>query len=304
MSAAEVIRSLRQIPDVHRIIGTDIHSPDTLPNAYLLDRFYPSHRADHEAFLSSMLTVCQTESITHLLVLTDPEVDVLASEKAVFDRIGTTVCISDEKAVKLARDKWSLYQRFLTIPEVDLIPTYLGGSHESYRIDPPFVVKPRTGRSSEGLRLVTDSVAKPAISALDIVQPMLKGPIFTVDVVRSPDGRTACVPRKEVVRSLNGAGLVVDIVRDDELEALAVRVVAELDLTGAVNLEFILVDGRYLLMDLNPRFSAGIAFSRLVGYDVVSNHLRCFRDEPIDHSSPLKISRLAKIHTEIDLTAR
>ena len=45
-----------------------------------------------------------------------------------------------------------------------------------------------------------------------------------------------------------------------------------------------------LLIDINPRFSAGVAFSNLVGYDMISNHIsainglrinqgRCYSDQ-------------------------
>ena len=35
------------------------------------------------------------------------------------------------------------------------------------------------------------------------------------------------------------------------------------------------------LMDVNPRFSAGVAFSLRAGYDMIDNHLRCFTGENI-----------------------
>lgn len=41
-------------------------------------------------------------------------------------------------------------------------------------------------------------------------------------------------------------------------------------------MEFIQSKGKYYLIDINPRFSAGVAFSRMVGYNMVLNHLNCF----------------------------
>ena len=38
---------------------------------------------------------------------------------------------------------------------------------------------------------------------------------------------------------------------------------------------------KYYLIDINPRFSAGIAFSNFIGYDMVTSHFNCFWNEPI-----------------------
>lgn len=48
-----------------------------------------------------------------------------------------------------------------------------------------------------------------------------------------------------------------------------------------------------LLMDINPRFSAGVSFSMLAGYNMVNNHLRCFNNKHIDSEKEI----LEKIYT-------
>ena len=53
-------------------------------------------------------------------------------------------------------------------------------------------------------------------------------------------------------------------------------------------MEFIEKNGKYYIMDINPRFSAGTAFTQKSGYDIVKNHLNCFLDKEID--SPIKIA--------------
>lgn len=41
-------------------------------------------------------------------------------------------------------------------------------------------------------------------------------------------------------------------------------------------MEFIKHDDIFYLIDINPRFSAGVAFSQVIGYNMVINHLNCF----------------------------
>ncbi|MFQ9705363.1 MAG: ATP-grasp domain-containing protein [Enterocloster clostridioformis] len=52
---------------------------------------------------------------------------------------------------------------------------------------------------------------------------------------------------------------------------------------GCVNMEFIEDrDGVYHMLECNPRFSGGVEFSCLAGYDCVTNHLRCFEGKEIE----------------------
>lgn len=41
-------------------------------------------------------------------------------------------------------------------------------------------------------------------------------------------------------------------------------------------MEFIENDGKYYLIDINPRFSAGVSFSDFAGYNMVNDHMKCF----------------------------
>lgn len=303
MSGSEVNRSLRANPEVTRIIGTDIHSEDVLPNAVQVDVFHQTPKAVESDFVDRLVQICKAESVTHVLVLTDPEVDVLSSHRDRFISIGTLVCTPDAAAVQSARDKWVLFERFQHTNLVETIPSALGNTAEVESISFPRLIKPRNGRSSEGVRKVMDASQAMDATDEDIVQPLLTGDIYTVDVVRDPNGLSVSIARREIVRTHNGAGLVVDVFRDAGLEAEAEHVVTELGLQGAVNVEFLKVDGRYLLMDVNPRFSAGIAFTRLAGYDVVRNHIRCFNHQPIDALPVIRNTRYAKVFTELEMPA-
>jgi carbamoyl-phosphate synthase large subunit len=53
------------------------------------------------------------------------------------------------------------------------------------------------------------------------------------------------------------------------------------------------------LIDINPRFSAGIAFTTNSGYDVVLNHLRCFNNEDIDKQIDIKEQIIIKKFDEV-----
>ena len=143
----------------------------------------------------------------------------------------------------------------------------------------PCVAKPRDGRSSEGLYYLQSPEQLVMIKDLNryIFQKKIEGQVYTVDFVRDPKtGISYNIPREELLRTKNGAGIAVRIFHDSYLDSLASYIGEKLGIIGVVNMEFIRSKDNYYLIDINPRFSAGIAFSCMSGYDFVTAHLNCF----------------------------
>lgn len=89
------------------------------------------------------------------------------------------------------------------------------------------------------------------------------------------------MPRWEYIRTKNGAGITVEIFYSKSLENIVKQIGNDLDINGCVNIEFIYDGDKYYIIDINPRFSAGIAFSKLAGYDFVKSHINAFTGEDI-----------------------
>jgi carbamoyl-phosphate synthase large subunit len=133
-----------------------------------------------------------------------------------------------------------------------------------------------------------------------VLQPLLSGDIFTVDLVRDDEhDKSFAVPRKELIRTKNGAGMSVEVASNKTLAATTQYIGKKLRINGCINAEFLRADGKYCLMDINPRFSAGIAFTRLAGYDMVINHLNCFTGNPIHEPITVKTMTVAKTLTDV-----
>lgn len=288
MSAKAVIQTICEKPGAVAI-GCSIHPGEWTSTSRLVERFYivPPAR-DTAAYLARLLEICEAEQISHIIPLTDPEVDVLSTNRRNFEEIGITLCISPTAAVQAARDKAAIHRQFANHPHIRPIPTADLQHGEDPSLAYPLFAKPRRGRSSEGQVTISDSAAlgfwrERLADQNYIVQPRLNGDIFVVDVVRQPDGlRAVAMTRRELLRTPNGAGMTVHMQPEHVCGALAIEVAAALGLCGCINIEFLMVDGEPLLMDVNPRFSAGVAFSIMSGYDMVSNHLRCFEGNPIE----------------------
>lgn len=287
MSAECVIAELNA--SGHTVFGCDIHPAEWhAVSAACRKVLRASLATDTERYLSFLEQAVAAYGIDLLLPLTDPEIDVLDAHRERIEACGVRLCMPDHETLRIARDKYALYRFFLEEERV-LAPLTVRCGADAGEVpgtmrDGGFVAKPAAGRSSEGLcyidtpRQLEEYLRKPGY----IVQERIAGPVVTVDYVR--DGRTGAdfsVPREELLRTKNGAGLTVRVFPDAGLQALVSLIGSRIGVNGCVNMEFIRSDKGWYLIDINPRFSAGVAFSHKAGYNMVRSHLNCHCQQEI-----------------------
>lgn len=289
-AADVVIKNLKTLG--FKVIGTDIYAREWIADAYNVSEFYQVPKvADKEEFFKAIDFICNEENITHIIPSTDIEVDFFNEYRNYFEDKNITICISSEETLSICRNK-KTQQEFIDqhVSSVNTIPTLKVEKDMAAPFEYPMVCKPFDGRSSQGLRYVYteedwEAVKTCAGSEKYIVQPKIKGRIVTVDVVRQKDGKaTIAIPRVELLRTLNGAGLSVKVYPDETLKSMCIDLANALNIIGCVNFEFIKAeDGKYHYIECNPRFSGGVEFSCIAGYDCIGNHIRAFENKEIDH---------------------
>ena len=301
-SAGIVIESLKT--QGHTVIGCDLYQKPWVADAYNVDKFYQAPNAsDKEKFTAFIWEITEKEKIDLIIPLIDPEVELLAELKNDFLEKNIVLCISDESAIRLCRNKYDITQFLKQEFYGNIIPTNLLSN--SGAIAFPIMIKPMLGRSSQGCEKVFDlkkfNYLKEVLIGEDhIVQPFINGSVMTVDVVRDPiSDEVVCVSRRELLRNPNGAGTTVEIIENYELQRLCSLIVKKVGITGAVNLEFIEDEsGAFNFLEINPRFSAGLAFSHLAGYNMTINHMNCFMGRPIEKRNRIKTMIIARKYEE------
>lgn len=291
-SADIVIKNMKKLG--FDVIGCDIYARSWVADSANVSAFYQApYATDPERYLAFLKKICVEERIAFIMPLTDVEIDVLNLNRQWFDENGVCLCMSSTDTIETCRDKKKLYD-FIAQKNMGIrqIPTMLAAEVSAPCFDYPLVCKIRNGRSSQGLRYVHNEREWKAFvdsAALKdyMIQPRIDGSVVTVDVVRSPlTGQTVAVARRELLRTLNGAGTSVHVYRDACLEQQCVALANALGIIGCVNLEWIRdADRNYHFLECNPRFSGGVEFSCMAGYDFVGNHIRCFTNEPLDEFS-------------------
>ena len=306
MSSKAAIDSLKK--KGFRVIGTNYYPKEYIAEAYMVDQFYNVPRYNCEVeYIKTLCSIIAKEEVDYVIPLTDPEVDVINEYREKVERTGTIICISNYETINVCRDKLDIATMLSeNIAEIRTIPT-INFDDISELSKYPLVCKKRNGRSSEDLHIIHDYdewiFIKDRI-ALDnyIVQRFIQGNVVCVDVIRNINTKQViAIPRKELLRTSNGAGLSVFVFKDEKLQNLCFKISECLDINGCVNFEFILDEnGEYWFMECNPRLSGGIAFSCIVGYDYIINHIRCFTAEDIlDELSEFDNKYIVKQYTEI-----
>lgn len=300
MAARAVITSLTKEAQFS-LIGCDAYPREWQKNLSLLDGFYQVDLAKNQQYIDQLIQICRNEGIQYIIPLTDPEVDLLNQFRAVFDNLKICLCIPEKDSIELVRNKYSVFKFFNNKANVEVIPTYTFAELANRLLHFPIMAKPIAGRSSEGVFVAhsMDQITHTGINTdAYIFQPVIPGEVFTVDVISDRHGHDVSVVRKELIRTKNGAGLTVEIIDSSVLKRYSSEIVRLLKLTGCVNMEFIGNEHGYFLMDINPRFSAGIAFSIMAGYDFPVEHLKVFMNEHIRPCPEIDLGIYAKVYDE------
>lgn len=298
MSALCAINKLHEAG--HRVIGCDIYPKEWHVEASLCDAFAQAPYANTDGYIPFLIDLAKKEHVKYIFPLTDLEIDVINKQRDMFEKENLVVCISSPETLSIARDKYALFKAFDHDRHILSIPTFTANDDLNQLLY-PCVAKPKDGRSSEGLFYLQNREQLKNIGDITnyMFQEKIEGNVCCVDFVRdAKSGSSFCVPREELLRTKNGAGTTVRIFNDAVLENLVKYIGDKLDICGVVNMEFIKNANGYYLIDINPRFSAGIAFSCMTGYDFIKAHLACFSGENIPVSVVFKDSIEVKYYVE------
>jgi len=221
-------------------------------------------------FIEAMLGYCERHGIALVVPTIDTELLAYSHARDRFAAIGTIVSISAPPLVEMARDKLAT-ARFLSAagipsPRTASAAELLAGT-DAWPW--PLLAKPRHGSSSRGIQIVQDraDVARLCLGEDYILQQMLRGREFTVNLFFDDSGRLGCAIPHERLQVRAGEVEKGVTVRDPVLCGLA------RDLAGAVDGAFgalcfqAIVDeaGEASLFEINARFGGGYPLAHHAG---------------------------------------
>jgi len=173
-----VLRSMEQGRFQWRTVGMDTRA--LAPGLYWCDHGYRVPPVtQEEAYVQKLCSIVEDEHLDVLIPGLDVELEPLARHRAAFEERGCTVVVASEDAVRLSYDKYALHA-FCRERDLPFVPTYLVDEAVE-RLDAasfPVIAKPRRGKASTGVRLISDRGALEALPRGDdlIIQDYLPPP--------------------------------------------------------------------------------------------------------------------------------
>jgi len=269
-SVGRKVHLVRQLRKCLEGSGGKVLSTDCSRSAaglYVSDGFRIVCRSADASYLDELKRICEEEDIDWILPVRDEDLLILSEAKPELEAAGVGVLVSPPETVSVCWDKLSFF-RFGVKHGLSVIPTF---DLETRRDVPfPCFVKPRWGSAAEGGMKVTDRAELEALLKRGrglMAQRLITGAEYTADCFADWQGKLRAVVVRKRVRTRAGQTDVGETVVHDEIERMCFEVAGALELVGAVNMQFIDSEEGLFLLEVNPRFSGGIAVSMAAGVD-------------------------------------
>lgn len=281
----ELLKDFRKSMDEgDRIIAADLSN--LAPALYVADKHYLVPRIDDPNYLDAILDICRKEKINAVTTLIDPEIELLAKNRARFEEIGVEVLAPYAETAELCFDKFKMYQ-YLTahdIPTPDTWGDYSSAmaAIESGSLAFPVFVKPRTGSGSVDARKVQDEETLKTLCEADptlIIQRLMDGDLDAdvyIDTISHK--AVSAFSKRKLETKIGGASKTISF-KDEKLFAFIREITELLKFNGPVDMDFFYQDGTYYLSEVNPRFGgaylhaygAGVDFVKLIKNNLSGN---------------------------------
>lgn len=267
----KLVEYFKNCSNIEKVVGADCS--ELAPALLVADKGVIVPRMTEPGYLETILDICIKENINAILPLQEEELLLISREKKFFLEKGITPVISDYEAISLCKDKFLLYQK-LCEEGIETVPTYTVSEYLAKgREGEEVFVKPRTGAgsvntfSTKSLEFVK-ALAKEYESEELIVQPKISGKEFGVDTyidLISKEPVTCFI--KEKLRMRAGETEKSLSVKNESIKNLVINAVKKLGLAGPIDMDILEQDGKFYILEINPRFGGGYPHAYMCGVD-------------------------------------
>ena len=281
-----------------RLIGADMNDDPSM--LQMVDAYYPVPRGDASDYVDVLLDICRREKVDIVLPIMSVELEALAARRDCFAAIGTQVSVSELPSLRVANDKLALFdflrEKQLRCAEYFAVHTVKELREAAVALGYPekkVCVKATGNSGSRGFRILNAKLSgyehffhdKPSSSELTLedftrilseresfptlmVMEYLAGKEYTVDLL-ADHGKVLYNCCRRSLRMENSIMLDSIVEHNADAEELCADVVRTLALDGNIGFDIReREDGTPLLMECNPRITAGIPVFRHAGINL------------------------------------
>lgn len=264
------------------IVATD--NSKYAPALYLADKQYIVPLITDNEYIPILLDICRKEKINAITTLIDPEIEILAKNRELFQELGVEVLAPYLETAQLCFDKYKMFE-YLKQHGINTVNTYsnINDFEKDYTkkiIDFPVFVKPRTGSGSVGAKKINDINELKLYCAEDdnlIIQEYMDGQDLDADVYVDTISHkpVSIFTKKKIETKIGGANKTISF-KDEKLFDFIKKIVSYFKFNGPIDIDFFYKNGKYYMSEVNPRFGgaylhaygAGVDFIKLINNNV------------------------------------
>lgn len=279
-----------QLAGQGKIIGADMQL--TAPALSAADIRVQVPAVYNPNYLDVLRQICVEHYVDVLISLNDLELPILSENKKSFEEIGVNVLVSKPEVIDICFDKvrTSEYMEsigLVTPKTYSNLDDALAGLHAG-KINFPLVIKPRWGSASigiefvdneEDLRIVYALIKRKIIKGIlgevsshddnyILIQERIIGKEYGLDIINDLTGKNVAVAVKQKLSMRAGETDKATTVDNPELRRIGEIIGSNLGHIGNLDCDVLEMDGKYYVLELNPRFGGGFPFSYEAGVNL------------------------------------
>ncbi len=282
----KVVQAFRQaLAGKGKVVATDASA--LAPALYDADKAYVVPRITAPDYLDRILEICRKENICGTFSLIDPELSLLAKERARFEGIGVTPVVSPYELCETCLDKYRMY-RLLQEKGIRTARCWTGkeeflAAAARQEAAFPVFVKPQKGSASLNINLVQNQETLETL--FDnyeelMIQELMRGQEYGCDLyVDLISGKCTSIFLKKKLRMRAGETDKSVSVKDEVLFAKLAAFAEECGFRGMIDIDLFhdehgmenesaqIPEGEWYLSEVNPRFGGGYPHAYACGAD-------------------------------------
>lgn len=250
-----------------RVFAADADT--TAPTLWEADGWFRVDDVMSASYVDELVQICDEQDIRLLIPLIDPELSVLAVNRAKLHTVGTIPMVGEPWAVDVAQDKLRTAQFFdengVPTPRTWTLDEFLS---EVKGVNYPVVVKSRVGSAGASVRICLNAEEVEFFAhrtEKPLVQEYVRGTEVTIDILGDGSGQLiAMVPRKRL--KIRGGEVERGVtVEWQPFLPHVERFCAAYRPFGVINLQCIVTSHGPRFTEVNARFGGGYPLSDAAG---------------------------------------
>ena len=327
-----LIRTLREAyPGDVRIVGLSTDS-DT-PHQAILDAFYVVSLHESPSYIDELIQIINTEHVSIVFPIVSEGLEILMSnETLIRERTGARILSSPLSSLQIANDKGLLYSYLKKNTDhllSRLVPVFaladtktalLSAVESSRNLGKGTCIKRRRGEDAAGFwiiddtadfashlfyeepkRILSEKMLTDMLSAVGdedsippyMVSEYLPGEEWDCDVL-CYDGKLISVTTRINISMTGGLTSILEVRENPLLASFCDRIVSSLNLSYVVCISFRAdAEGRFFLLEINPRVMGNIYVSALAGNNYVKMAIDLLNGKQVHPVKPVNGIRTA-----------